>query len=73
MPTWKVLAIGVLTCICIALGTATIAIPISQDGNDRWAWLGGLVLATACAGTALAFFMRYASKSLDQRPRTGRN
>jgi hypothetical protein len=69
MSVWKILLIGALACLCLALAMATIAIPISQEGGERWVWLVGLVAATGVAGTVLAFFMRFAGRSLDQKPR----
>lgn len=72
MPVWKVLVIGALSCACLALGMATIAIPMAQDGGQRWLWLGGLLAATTAAGTLLVLFLRYADGSLDLRPRGSR-
>lgn len=69
MSAWKVLVIGFLACTSLALGMATVAIPIAQDGGERWAWLAGLFAATAVTGTALAFFLRYAGGSMDDKPR----
>ena len=69
MPVWKVLFIGTLACVCLALAMATIAIPISQEGGQRWVWLGGLLAATAVAGTALALFMRHAGTTLHMKTR----
>ena len=43
MPAWKVLLICALACVCLALAMATVAVPIAQDGGQRWAWLGGLL------------------------------
>ena len=51
MPTWKVLFIGVLACVCLALALSTLLVPMAQEGNQRWLWLGGLLAATAGAGT----------------------
>lgn len=73
MHPWKVLVIGVLTCICLALGMFTVAIPIAQDGNQRWVWLGGLLTGTIGAATLLILFLRYADASLDLKPRGARN
>jgi hypothetical protein len=71
MPVWKVLLICALACVCLALTIATVAIPLAQDGGQRWVWLGGLLAATLSAGTLLALFMRHASASLDTKPRSG--
>ena len=65
MPVWKVLVIGALTCVCLALAMATVAVPIAQDGGQRWVWLGGLLSATLFTGVLLTLFMRHASGSLD--------
>jgi hypothetical protein len=73
MPVWKVLLIITLACVCMALAMATIAIPISQVGAQRWGWLGGLLTATIGAGVLLTLFLRYAGGSLDTKPRGGRS
>jgi hypothetical protein len=72
MSAWKVLLIVALGCLCLALVMATIAIPIAQDGGARWAWFGGLLTATVCAGSLLAMFLRYAGHSLDLSPHKSR-
>ncbi len=69
MPAWKVLLVGVLTCSSLGLAMATVAIPIAQEGSQRWLWLGGLLSATAVTGTLLALFLRHASGSLEMKPR----
>jgi hypothetical protein len=71
MPVWKVLIICMLACVCFVLAMATIAIPIAQDGAQKWVWLGSLLTATAGAGVVFAFFLRYAGGSLDTKPRGG--
>ena len=58
MPAWKVLLIILLACVCLALTIATIAIPIAQDGAQKWMWLGGLLTATLASGTLLTLFLR---------------
>ncbi|MFO0848438.1 MAG: hypothetical protein U0871_07770 [Gemmataceae bacterium] len=68
MPAWKVLFIGLCGCICLALATATFIVPFSFDGGERWLWLGGLLAATAAAGTLFALFLRHAGSSLDAKP-----
>jgi hypothetical protein len=73
MHTWKVLVILFLACLSIGLGMATIAIPISQDGNMKWVWGGSLLAGTLASGAMLIYFMRYASADLDIKPRGGRN
>lgn len=69
MAVWKILIIGVLAFASLALVFATVAVPISHTGTDRWLWLGGLLAGTAAVGTLLAFFLRYAGGSLDMPPR----
>ena len=69
MSAWKILIIGTLACICLALTMATIAIPMAMEGGERWVWLGGLVGSLACFGTLLVLFMRYADHSFDKKPR----
>lgn len=69
MAVWKILLIGLLACACLALTFATVAIPIAQEGGQRWLWLGGLVAATGVTGGLLALFLRYAGGSMDVKPR----
>jgi hypothetical protein len=69
MSVWKILVIGVLACASLAFAFATVAIPISHSGSDRWLWLGGLLAGTVASGTLLTFFLRYAGGSLDMPPR----
>jgi hypothetical protein len=73
MPAWKVLLIGLLGCICLALAMATIAIPIAQDGAQKWIWLGSLLTATIFTGGLLTLFLRHAGSSLDVSPRGNRS
>jgi len=72
MPIWKVLFIGFLTCLCLVLTMATIAVPISQEGAQRWIWLAGLLLGTIGAGTLLTLFLRHAGGSLEFKSRWAR-
>ena len=69
MSAWKVLLIVVLACSSLGLALATVAIPLSETGSDRWVWLGGLFSATVVTGSLLALFLRHAGKSLDMPPR----
>ena len=73
MAPWKVLLIGVLACACLGLALATVLVPMSREGSDRWAWLGGLLVATAVTATLLTLFMRHASSFLDVKTRGSRN
>lgn len=67
MPTWKVLLIGLLAVTCAALGVAVALVPMSVSGNDRWAWLGGLVPALLAVGAVFVLFLRSASRGMDQK------
>ncbi len=69
MAVWKVLLICVLGLSSLGLAMATVAIPIAQEGSQRWVWLAGLLGGTVVSGTLLALFMRHASGSLDVKPR----
>jgi hypothetical protein len=68
MPAWKVLLIGVWTCVCLALSMATILVTLDQEGAQRWLWMCGLLAATFAAGALLALFLRHAGGSLDTEP-----
>lgn len=72
MPVWKVLLVGVLACVCLALAMATFVVPFTYVGNQRWLWLGGLLSATLVTGALFALFLRHASGSLDANPRGAR-
>ena len=72
MAVWKVLLIFLFACLSLGLATATLIVPLGYQGAERWAWLGGLVLATAAAGGLFALFLRYAGRSLDAFPRGSR-
>jgi hypothetical protein len=65
MPVWKVLFIMAFACACLALALTTVIVPATLvEGGQRWLWLSGLLLATTCAGTLLALFLRHADKAL---------
>ena len=68
MPAWKVMLIGLLSCICLALTLATILITLDEKGTDRWIWLTGLLAATVAVGTLLVLFLRHAGASIDTMP-----
>ena len=68
MAGWKVLLICLLACACLALAMATVAVPLGHTGDQKWAWLGGLLGATLLAGALLTLFMRSAGHSLDGKP-----
>jgi hypothetical protein len=65
--------IGLLGCVSLALGLATILIPMEHQGNQFWMWLGGLLMATLFVGGLFALFLRYAGRSLDASPNRYRN
>ena len=73
MAPWKVLLIGLLSCVSFALALSTVLVTISHEGGQRWLWMVSLLAATAFASTLLVVFMRHASASLDARPRGSRN
>jgi hypothetical protein len=73
MPAWKVMLIGLLAGICLALAMATILIPMDKEGSDRWIWLGGLLAGTLFTGGLFALFLRHAGHSLDASPNRSRN
>jgi hypothetical protein len=72
MQSWKVLLVMVFAVGCLALGTATLIVPLGYQGGERWLWLAGLVLATAAAGGLFALLLRYLGRSLDAFPRDSR-
>jgi hypothetical protein len=72
MAAWKVLLIGMFATVCLALGLATIIVPLDMAGGQRWLWLGGLLAATLCAGGLFTLFLRHASGSLDRNARSTR-
>jgi hypothetical protein len=72
MPVWKVLLVGLLGGVCLALALATVVIPLDRTGGERWAWLGGLLAATLCAGALFVLFLRWAGRSLDFSPHRAR-
>ena len=73
MPVWKVFLIILLSCVCMGLGMATIAIPLGHVGAERWGWLAALLSATIVAGVMLTLFLRHAGSSLDISPRGRHN
>jgi bacteriorhodopsin len=72
MPAWKVLLIVALACASFALATATVIVPMSEEGTQRWAWLAGLLVATIVVGAGLVLLLRQASEALMLKPRGGR-
>jgi hypothetical protein len=72
MPTWKVLVIGLFFVATLALGLATVVVPLGLAGGERWAWLGGLLAGTAVVGTLFTVFLRYAEKTMDAKARNVR-
>jgi hypothetical protein len=72
MPGWKVFLIGVCACVCFGLAGATALAPMTHEGGERWAWMGGLLVATLIAGALFTLFLRHASGSLDTKTRGSR-
>jgi hypothetical protein len=73
MAGWKVLFICVFACVCLALALSTILVPMAHQDGQWWLWLGGLLTATLCVGALFTLFLRHAGRSLDSKPRAGRN
>jgi hypothetical protein len=64
MPAWKVLLVVVMGFSCLALGLGTIIVPISMAGaDDRWLWLGGLLLGTIIMTTLFVLFLRSSDRN----------
>jgi hypothetical protein len=64
MPAWKVLLVVVMGLSCLALGLGTIIVPISMAGDDdRWLWLGGLLLGTIIMTTLFVLFLRSSDRN----------
>jgi hypothetical protein len=57
MSIWKTLFIVAFGGVCLALGLATIVVPLTID-EYRWLWLTGLLFATVCLGTLFALFLK---------------
>jgi hypothetical protein len=73
MPAWKVLIIGLMACVCFVFGSSTLLAPMIHDGNQRWVWMGGSLVATACMVWVFSIFLQYASRALDVKPSRGRS
>jgi hypothetical protein len=65
MPAWKILLVLAFGVVCLALGLATIIVPLTivQDGA-RWLWLAGLLVATIGMGTLFRLFLNSADRAL---------
>ena len=64
MATWKILAVLAFGGLSLALGLATLIVPMTMvEGNERWLWLAGLLVATAAVGTLFALFLRSADSN----------
>jgi hypothetical protein len=64
MPAWKVLFVMVFGLACLALALATIVVPLSMPGDDdRWLWLGGLLVGTIIMSTLFTLFLRHADRT----------
>ncbi len=73
MPAWKVILIGLLAAVCFTFAISTLLAPMVHEGNQRWAWMGGSLVATACTAWVFSIFLRSASRSLDVKPSRGRS
>jgi hypothetical protein len=73
MPAWKVLLIGLLATVCFVSAMSTLLAPMLHEGNDRWVWMGGSLVATAAAVALFSVVLRHASVSLDAKPSRGRS
>lgn len=73
MPAWKVLFVGLLATICFTFAMSTLLAPMVHNGNQRWVWMGGSLVATVCATCVFSVFLRYATRSLDAKPVRGRS
>ena len=67
MPVWKVLFIALFGCVCLALALATLLVPLEKPGNQRWLWLGGLLLSTLAASALFGLFLRHAGGAMLQK------
>jgi hypothetical protein len=72
MPAWKVLFICLFACVCLSLALATLLVPMSHEGGQRWLWLGGLLTTTLFASGLFALFLRHADGYLDAKTRGSR-
>ncbi len=72
MPTWKVLFIGLLAAVCFTFAMSTLLAPMVHEGDQRWVWMGGSLVATICATWVFALFLRHASIGLDAKVGRGR-
>ena len=73
MSAWKVLVIGLLASVCFVFAMSTLLAPMVHNGNQRWVWMGGSLVATVCAIGVFSMFLRYASNSLNAKPSRGRS
>lgn len=58
MALWKTLVTMLLAAICLGLALATIVVPITIQGDERWYWLAGLLVGTVIMGTLFALFLK---------------
>jgi hypothetical protein len=65
MPTWKVLFIAVLFCICLALAFATVIYPTTKEGGVHpWFWGSVLLGATGIMAGMFVLVLRRASAAM---------
>jgi hypothetical protein len=65
MPAWKALFIVVFGFVCLGLALATVVVPMTVDEN-RWLWLAGLLLGTACMAALFTLFLKKADSSFKE-------
>lgn len=73
MSVWKVLVIGLLACVCLALALSAVVVTLPGEGGRKWLPGLGLLAGTVVAGVLFAAFLRYAGRSLDLKPGRGRS
>jgi len=66
MPAWKVLLVMAFGGICLALGLATVIVPMTvAEGGSRSLWLAGLIFATAAMAALFWLFLKSADRALN--------
>lgn len=68
MPTWRVLLVLFLGCVCMVSASATIVVPMTDGaGDQRWLWFAGLLVATAGMGAVLVLFLKNSDRAMDMK------
>jgi hypothetical protein len=64
VATWKIFAVLAFGGLSLALALATLIVPMTMvEGNERWLWLAGLLVATLVVGALFAMFLRSADNN----------